>query len=151
MRWAPLCAVLVAASVAACAARPHAPQAAPPQVVSLPDATMLAEVADDAATLLPRWYPQGATRWVLKRPANDAFSVALVDRLRREGYAVQETGPRRATDEPAMGGVALDFVFERMDDRLHRLTLRAGSRTLSRAYLRHEGRVYAAGAWAQRE
>lgn len=147
MRLACLC--VTAALLTACAITPRVATPPAAALAGAPDG--LGSVADDAVRRLASWHPPGATRWTLQRPALDAFGLALVDRLRREGYAVEEAVAPRGTATPAAQGALLDYVFEPVDAGVHRLTLRVGPRTLSRAYMASNGRMAAAGAWSHGE
>lgn len=160
MALRPLVAAALATTLAGCAVVPRLPagsavvvtQARPAAVAANAVDEAHAAVADDAVRHLLVWYPPGPTRWQLTAQAQDAFGLLLVERLRRTGYAVQEYAPerRRAAQVPA-AGTPLSFVFERVDGDVHRLTLRAGPRSLSRAYLLRSGRMMPAGAWAHGE
>jgi len=154
----PLVAAALATTLAGCAVVPRLP-AGSVQVVSTPagparapSAVVMSQsgVADDAVRHLLAWYAPGPTRWRLGAPVQDEFGGLLVERLRRVGYAVQEYAPARHRGT-ASQGVPLTFVFERVDGDIHRLTLRAGTRSLSRAYLERDGRMLPVGAWAHGE
>lgn len=138
--------LLISVLLSACAVTPRSAS-----VLAGPDG--IGSAAADAAQFLQGRYPPGSTHWTLARPAKDAFGVALVDSLRRQGYAVQEaTAPRgRNQPAPAPSGPSLDYVFEPVDAGVYRLTLRIGQRSLSRAYVAGNGRMQPAGAWSHRE
>lgn len=127
------------------------PRVATPAAVLASAPAGLGSVAADAAGRLAGWHPPGATRWVLQRPATDAFGLALVDRLRREGYAVEEAATARGTTVPAAQGAPLDYVFEPLDAGVYRLSLRVGPRTLSRAYRAGNAQMAPIGAWSHGE
>lgn len=138
---------MAAMLLAGCAVTPRV--AAPAAVLASAPAG-LGSVAADAVRRLAGWHPPGATRWVLQRPATDAFGLALVDRLRREGYAVEEVAAARGT-AAASDGALLDYVFEPLDAGVYRLSLRVGPRTLSRAYGTGNGQMAPVGAWSHGE
>lgn len=147
MRLIRLCLLLVVGLLSACAITPRSSggTAAPDGVGS---------VAADAVQFLQGSYPAGSTAWRLARPARDGFGVALLDQLRRAGYAVQEANvPRgKSSPAPAPSGPTLDYVFEPVDTGIYRLTLQIGPRSLSRAYMAAgNGRMQPAGAWSHKE
>lgn len=143
-----LCVLLITGLLSACAITPRVSGAA--ASASVPDG--VGSVAADAVQFLQRRYPPGSTHWTLARPARDGFGVALVDSLRRQGYAVQEATASRGKPQPAPAGPTLDYVFEPVDTGVYRLTLRIGTRSLSRAYMAAgDGRMQPAGAWSHRE
>ncbi len=126
------------------------PRVATPATVLASAPAGLGSVAEDAVRRLASWHPPGATRWTLQRPATDAFGLALVDRLRREGYAVEEAATARGT-AAASEGAPLDYVFEPLDAGVYRLSLRVGPRTLSRAYTAGNAQMAPVGAWSHGE
>ncbi|MCC7634553.1 hypothetical protein [Stenotrophomonas rhizophila] len=143
-----LCVLLVGGLLSACAVTPRVPGTA--SAASVPDG--VGSVAADAVQLLQGRYPPGATYWTLARPARDGFGVALVDTLRRQGYAVQEASASRGKPQPAPAGPTLDYVFEPVDAGVYRLTLQIGTRSMSRAYMAAgNGRMQPAGAWSHKE
>lgn len=133
-------------AMACCGLQAAAPVQATEAVPAL-SAELVAEVAQDTARMLPGRFPPGPTRWILKRPSNDLFAQTLVDRLRRSGYAVQELAGRRRDATPR--GVALDFLFERVEDGLFKVVVQADGQRFSRAYYINEGQVLPGGAWAR--
>lgn len=138
-----------ALTLSSCAVTPRFPSTA--SGAATPAASPgLVVVVDDAAKQLAVWYPPGPTRWKLARPVQGEFGRLLVERLRRNGFAVQEYAKTRRPQAEGQG-YELDYVFQRVDDRLHHLTVRVGTHRLSRAYFERDGHMTAAGAWTRGE
>lgn len=123
-------------------------------------------LAQDTVTRMEALYPPAHTHLALTHPATDAYGVALIEALRRKGYAVMESrvhtrmNPSTRDDmpravQPAVSqevglpfGYVIDGPFE---PRLYRVTVFIGSQSLSRAY-RMDQHVFAqAGAWVRKE
>lgn len=113
-------------------------------------------IADDAAARLIASYPPAHTRFALQHAAQDGFGTGLLARLRAQGYAVAEfsdQGSAAAPPQPSSAdAIALRYVLDMAPPPgLARLTLYAGSESLSRAYLLEGGAARPASAWIRRE
>lgn len=118
-------------------------------------------LADDAAAQLARLYPPAHTHLHLQQPTPDPLGQALVETLRRKGYALDEASP--ATPEvpahvsppPDAGppaAVPLHYLFDQdSDSRLYFLTLSVGQQSITRPYAMRDGTLAAAGCWVHKE
>lgn len=119
------------------------------------------DLAQDAADILLANYPPAKTRLNLVQDADDAFGVALLERLRGSGYAVAEYVQPIRRDKYAENPVAPDgFDFGYVLDHVTgesgmRLTLVIGPERISRLYLvggtPDEPRYSALGEWVRRQ
>lgn len=123
-------------------------------------------LAQDTVTRMEALYPPAHTRLALTHPATDAYGVALIEALRRKGYALMESrvntsmNPSTRDDmpravQPAVShdvglpfGYVVDGPFE---PRLYRVTVFIGAQSLSRAYRMDQHGFAQAGAWVRKE
>jgi hypothetical protein len=114
-------------------------------VVSAPlDAELLAK---DAAGAMVSFYPPALTRLRIAEPSEDAFGIALVEGLRRRGYAVESE--HGADDEPSK---VLRYVVDSAgDDAFYHVTLLVDGQTLARPYRLERGALAPAGLWIHKE
>jgi hypothetical protein len=123
-------------------------------------------LAQDTVTRMEVLYPPAQTRLALTHPATDAYGVALIEALRRKGYALMESrantrmNPSTRDDmpravQPAVShdvglpfGYVVDGPFE---PRLYRVTVFIGAQSLSRAYRMDQQGFAQAGAWVRKE
>lgn len=120
-------------------------------------------MAADTAAHLVTLYPPALTRWNLGQKADDTYGAALVAALRARGYSVSEYAPETgrvvqaqstthlASNQP---GVELRYIVDSLAPTapLYRVTILAGSQTISRAYMPQKGgTVMPAGSWARKE
>ena len=125
--------LLVATLASGCGGRPE-------KYGNLADARSV-ELVEDAAGILKTTYPPAKTRLnLLHLYADDAFGAALLETLRREGYAIAEYAPplrggKYAETPVRPDGLDFAYVVDRLNgDGGTRLTLFVGSDTLSRLY-----------------
>ena len=123
-------------------------------------------LAQDTVTRMEDLYPPAHTRLALTHPATDPYGLALIEALRRKGYALMEhrVNTRTAIStrddmpvavQPAVShteglpfGYVVDGPFE---SRLYRVTIFIGSHSLSRVYLMDAQVIAQAGAWVRKE
>jgi hypothetical protein len=104
----------------------------------------------DTAAQLRRAYSPAALSLVVPS-ARDPFGLALVARLRRQGFAVADEGVAAPPH-----ALTVRYVVDAIGDQLYRITLTV-RRTrddalitrMSRAYGQQDGMVRAAGAWTR--
>lgn len=115
-------------------------------------------MAEDTAKQLATLFPPAKTHLKLSQPADDAYGSALVEQLRKAGYAVS-VGPEktllsRLTEReggPSEPGTDLHYVVDRFGEGSYRVSVQVGGQTLSRMYLSTNQRLAAAAYWARKE
>lgn len=131
----------------------------------IPDAPVAHEkqLADDAVRQLQLLYPPAGTRLDLRQAPVDGFGRQLVELLRGQGYALQESAPlpgmpaSAGVSSPtpaagAAGGIAFNYVLDAMTSpKLYRVTLLIGDQSITRAYIPQSDAIYPAGAWVRKE
>ena len=123
-------------------------------------------LAQDTVTRMEALYPAAHTRLALTHPATDPYGLALIEALRRKGYALMEhrvntrtaistrddmPGPVQPAVSREVGlpfGYVVDGPFE---SRLYRVTVFIGSQSLSRVYRLDDQMIAQAGAWVRKE
>jgi Conjugal transfer protein TrbH. len=123
--------------------------------------TQSVELVEDAVVVLKTHYPPATTRLNLIQYVNDAFGAALVETLRRDGYAIAEYVPPARRDKyspsaPKPAGFYFGYVVDHLPDEGGlRLSLLVGEESLSRLYLvtgtPEEPRHSPLGDWARRQ
>ena len=124
------------------------------------------QLAQDTVTRMEDLYPPAHTRLAVIHPATDAYGLALIEALRRKGYALMEhrvntrtaistrddmSGPVQPAVSREVGlpfGYVVDGPFE---PRLYRVTVFIGSHSLSRASRMDQQVLAQAGAWVRKE
>lgn len=131
-------------------------------------------MADDVTDQIGRLYPAASTQFAVQHPASDPFGQVLIDNLRMQGYAVQETvkpdNPllavvlskpideadehaqqiTQATQAEARPGLALRYIIDRSDDLYH-VSILIEDLKLTRAFVVHSGQIEPAGLWVRRQ
>ena len=128
-------------------------------------------MADDVTDQIGRLYPAASTQFAMQHPASDPFGQALIDNLRMQGYAVQETvkpdnpllavalskpideadeHAQRITQLEARPGLALRYIIDRSDDLYH-VSILIEDLKLTRAFVVHSGQIEPAGSWVRRQ
>lgn len=115
------------------------------------------KLADDAIMQLAALYPPAKVQFELHQPTPDLFGTALVQKLRENGYAIQEYTPKVAVQNalpeqvtPHNDATPLRYVVD-WAEGLYRVTLSVGSESLTRAYLSQDGTVQPASYWIRKE
>jgi len=115
-------------------------------------------MAEDTAKQLAALFPPATTRLKLVQPADDAYGSALVEKLRKAGYAVsvgpEKTFLRQLTERessPSDPGTDLHYVVDRIGEGHYRVSVQVGGQTLSRLYRAANQRLAAAAYWARKE
>ena len=114
-------------------------------------------MAEDTAKQLTALFPPANTRLTLD-PPNDTYGSALVEKLRKAGYAVS-VGPEKTLlgqlteweAGPSDPGTDLHYVVDRIGEGHYRVSVQVGGQTLSRMYLSANQRLAAAAYWARKE
>jgi hypothetical protein len=117
-------------------------------------------MADDVTAQLMRLYPVANTQFNLRHPVNDPFGHALIENLRLEGFAVEETtqqsiqkqifgAPHQPDTEPSRG-FALSYIIDQSGDLYH-VKLMIDDMRLSRAFLVQADSIHPAGLWVRKE
>lgn len=118
------------------------------------------KMVEDATRQLVSLYPPASTRLVFAHAVADTFGNQLVEKLRSQGYALQEQTAQASTPvEPGtadhtkeLAGTTFDYVLDTVGSpRLYRITLNVGRQTISRAYVPQDDLVHPAGAWVRKE
>ncbi|CAE6506730.1 Conjugal transfer TrbH family protein [Nitrosomonas nitrosa] len=128
-------------------------------------------MADDVTDQIGRLYPAASTQFAMQHPASDPFGQALIDNLRMQGYAVQETvkqdnpllavvlskpideadeHAQQITQLEARPGLALRYIIDRSDDLYH-VSILIEDLKLTRAFVVHSGQIEPAGLWVRRQ
>ena len=115
-------------------------------------------MADDTAQQLTALFPPASTRLKLDQPASDAYGSALVEKLRKAGYAIAVrheippiVGQSALKAWQAVPGTELHYVVDQLGAGNYRVSVQVGGQTLSRMYLAENNRLAAAGYWARKE
>ncbi|PTQ91934.1 conjugative transfer protein TrbH [Nitrosomonas nitrosa] len=127
-------------------------------------------MADDVTDQIGRLYPAASTQFAVQHPASDPFGQALIDNLRMQGYAVQETVKQdnpllavvlsqkideadeyaqQTTQAEAKPSLALRYIIDRSDDLYH-VSILIEDLKLTRAFVVHSGQIEPAGLWVRR-
>ncbi len=107
-------------------------------------------IANDAVQRMAGLYSPANTYILLKQPTTDGFGVIFVAGLREKGYAVSEFNPKGKETK----GVPLFYVLDQAgeaENLLYRLTIQAGSQTMSRAYKEQGRKIVPVSYWARKE
>lgn len=119
--------------------------------------TQSVELVEDAVAVLKSHYPPAKTRLNLVQYVDDAFGAALVETLRRDGYAIAEYA-RPDKYHPVSAkpdGYEFAYVVDHLPDDGLRLSLFVGTETVSRLYqvigTPEEPRHSPLGDWARRQ
>jgi len=149
--------------LAGCAASaPNAPDRYGNFIGNAP-ATHETQLAADAARQLQALYPPASTRLSFRHAPVDRFGQQLVERLRAQGYALQQppaTQEATASTETVLAAtkgtdaaaIPFSYVLDTIaSSKLYRVTLMLGSQTLTRAYSPQNETVQGAGAWVRKE
>lgn len=128
-------------------------------------------MADDVTEQIGRLYPAASTQFAMQHPASDPFGQALIDNLRMQGYAVQETvkqdnpllavalskpideayeHAQQITQLEARPGLALRYIIDRSDDLYH-VSILIEDLKLTRAFVVDSGQIEPAGSWVRRQ
>ena len=117
-------------------------------------------MADEVTAQIVRLYPAANTQFNLRHTVNDPFGHALIENLRLEGFAVQETiqqsiqqqifgAPHQSETEPQKG-LLLSYVIDQSGDLYH-VNIMINDMSLSRAFLVQADSVHPAGLWVRKE
>lgn len=112
-------------------------------------ATLNETLAKDTMKQLVALYPPARTHFTISHPTEDKYGAALVKTLREKGYSILEYNPATATKQES--GLALRYVLDTPAKGLYRLTVIAGVKPITRAYVEQNSVITPAGAWVQRE
>ena len=118
-------------------------------------------LVEDSVAVLKLAHPPAKTRLNLMQFVNDAFGAALVETLRRDGYAIAEYSQPAREDklQPMLAranGLDFAYIIDHLpDDSGMRVTLFVGEESLSRAYAvggsPEEPTYSPLGDWARRK
>ncbi len=141
--------LVIAACLAGCAApRPHGNFAG--AAAAFED-----QMAEDAVKQLVALHPPARTPLKLEQTPTDSYGAALVDKLRKAGYAVvfkpakANAGARAGDDWRQIPGIPLNYLLDRMGAGRYLLQVRMGEESISRVYAAADQRLSAAGYWAR--
>ncbi len=117
-------------------------------------------MADDVAAQIVRLYPAANTQFNLRHAVNDPFGKALIENLRLEGFAVQETiqqsiqqqifAAPNQPDTESQKGRALSYIVDQSGDLYH-VKLMIDDMRLSRAFAAQADSIHPAGLWVRKE
>jgi hypothetical protein len=103
-------------------------------------------MATDSLAELVKLYPPAISRVAIDPAAsNDGFGSALIDGLRRRGYAVVEASDKRGADTTAL---PLRYVVDQPAAGIYRVMLTVGEQSLTRAYTVGEAGAAPSAGWA---
>ncbi len=113
-------------------------------------------MADDVTVQIVRLYPAANTQFNLRHVVNDPFGHALIENLRLEGFAVQQSiqqqifaAPHQPDTKPQKG-LALSYVVDQSNDLYH-VKIVIGDIRLSRAFSVQADSIHPAGLWVRKE
>ena len=127
-------------------------------------------MAEDVAGQIARLYPAASTQFDMQHAATDPFGEALIDKLRVQGYAVNEAAapagsifalnPERGKeiiDNPAevpehvtRSGLPLRYIIDRSNDLYH-VSILIDDQRLTRAFVAQSEQIAPAGLWVRRQ
>jgi hypothetical protein len=115
-------------------------------------------MAEDTVRQFSALHPPATTHVRLDQPATDPYGAALVEALRKTGYAVtvrpesaRASSRSPAKDAQAGEGTDTHYVVDKLGDGRYLVSLRFGGEMLSRAYRTGGGHLAPAGYWVRRE
>jgi len=111
--------------------------------------TLNETLATDTLKQLVTLYPPARTHFTIGHPTADKYGAALVKTLREKGYSILEYNAATAAKQES--GLSLRYVLDSPTKGLYRLTVIAGAKPLTRAYVEQNSIIAPAGAWVQRE
>jgi type IV secretion system protein TrbH len=114
------------------------------------------ELAGEAVKQLAVLYPPAKTQLEIKQIPSDAFGMALVNTLRKEGYALMEFNAEevksqtfKASPSPAL---PLHYILDQADNsNLVFITLLVGPQSITRPYRVQNDSLTPAGDWVRKE
>jgi hypothetical protein len=152
-----LLAVLLLSNLSGCATQPYGSF-----IDDLSPAAGEIMAEDVVAQLLPLYLP-ATTQFRLRHRSHDPFGMALLDKLRSQGYAVQEmvkTSPLQTGDNGLSGndpvstnslnGRALAYIIDRVGNWYH-VSILVDEQQLSRAFVAQADGFVPAGVWLHRQ
>ena len=117
-------------------------------------------MADNVTAQIVRLYPAANTQFNLRHVVNDPFGHALIENLRLEGFAVQETiqqsiqqqifAAPNQPDTESQKGLALSYIIDQSGDLYH-VKLMIDEMRLSRAFSVQADSIHPAGLWVRKE
>jgi type IV secretion system protein TrbH len=122
-----------------------------------------AQMAEDAYKQLAAVYPPAKTHLTIDHPVDDPFGILLIGKLRRAGYAVEESKPATSKGSkghgsnapnqaaPTVAGLPFHYVVDRIASTGYRVSLRVGGQALNRVYQSSGSELAPAGYWAKQE
>jgi hypothetical protein len=113
-------------------------------------------MATDAVKQITELYPPASTKIYVKQETPDAFGMALINGLRKKGFALLEYKDNTQASAgqlvfTAESGMPLYYILDQAGDSLYRLTILVGTQSISRPYLAQNGTVVPAGCWMHKE
>lgn len=115
-------------------------------------------MADDAVIQIVRLYPAATTQFTMLHAVNDPFGQTLIEKLRLNGFAVQEVpesiqqslfvAPQSKPESQV--GIKLSYIVDQSDDLLH-ANLLINDVRLSRAFIAGASGIVPAGLWVKKE
>ncbi len=121
-----------------------------------PSTTYSKIMADDVTAQIVRLYPAANTQFNLRHVVNDPFGHALIEKLRLQGFAVQEAiqqpifaAPNQPDTEPQKG-FTLSYIVDQSGDLYH-VKLMIDDMRLSRAFAVQADSIDPAGLWVRKE
>jgi type IV secretion system protein TrbH len=114
-------------------------------------------MATDAVKQITELYPPAITKIYVEQETSDAFGMALINGLRKKGFALSEEykdNTQASAGQPVFkvdSGIPLYYILDQAGDSLYRLTILVGTQSISRPYLAQNGTVVPAGYWMHKE
>ena len=146
--------ILVLLLLSGCATQPYG------NFIQNPSTTYSKVMADDVTAQIVRLYPAANTQFNLRHEVNDPFGKALIENLRLEGFAVQETiqqsiqqqifAAPNQPDTESKKGLALSYIIDQSGDLYH-VKLMIDDMRLSRAFAVQADSIHPAGLWVRKE
>lgn len=128
-------------------------------------------IAADVASQIGRLYPAASTQLDLRHNANDAFGLALIDKLRSDGFAVLENTSTAnsflaaiqppedsentsntpiSVEDIKNHGLTLGYIIDQSGDLYH-VSILIEDQQLTRAFIAQSGQIQPAGLWVRKE
>lgn len=103
--------------------------------------------AENAYTQLSILYPPGTNSFKLSHEFNDDFGLALLNKLKNGGYAINEFSQSVETNE----GMSLGYVIDKTEQDMYRIVLFIGEKPLTKCFLVKDGKTMSLGFWTKQE
>lgn len=105
--------------------------------------------ADNAYTQLSILYPPGTNHFKLAHEFNDDFGIALYNKLKNGGYAINQFS--KSAEAVNNEGIPLGYVIDKTDQDMYRIVLFIDGKPLTKCFLVKDGKAMSLGFWTKQE